>query len=306
MGLKDLYNNKPWFGKANTQIPGWASVSNLLGNLRPGFAFGFTGNLGAFREGGFRGTPFNTTMKDLGNGVSRRAWDPQLSIGGILSSGYGAVGGALAGAGIGAVTSSFIEGGNPVIGAGIGAGVGAVTMMAGPIMAGAAARGGWELIKRTPKILSGIGKAGISAARGIGSTINKGLAGMADIMVGAGSGSVLSTLNPVTRYGSALAGIASKMITKNPEVGWLGTIQKLDNGVLKYKKGVELSGLGKAALVGGFMFEGMKDAFREFERQKMGRRDNYVTGITPSINLPADGGASGDLVFALNTLRNGS
>lgn len=300
MAFRDIYNNNAWFGKESMQMPGLASASNFFGNLKPGLKFGFTGNLGSFNpaNGGMRGTPFNFKTKDLGDGVTKTAWNPQMSLGGMLSSGYGAVGGGIMGAGLGAAASSFVEGGNPIAGAAIGAGVGAAALFAAPVAVGLAARGGLGILKNTDKILAGIGSAGINLAKGAGKIINSGLRGVADSLIDS------SLTNPLTRYASAAGGIVSKLVTRNPEVPWVGQLTTNVNGSIKYQKGVELSGLGKALMVGGFLKTGIQDAYHEVINQQMGQKDNYMSSVTPRVPVP-DAGATGDLVFAMNANRRG-
>ena len=284
------------------QTPGIASVSNFAGNLKGGLAFGYTGNTEHLKptNGGFRGTPFNfSTNKETG----KTSWNPQLSIGGALSAGYGAVGGAVAGAGLGALASQFAPGGNMVAGAAIGAGVGAAGLALAPVAIGAAARGGVELMGKVPDMFGAIGGGVLKGLNGLGRAAGSVATYAANSLsfspkelsaLGFKSGAAASAANPLGRHVRAAQNLMGKFVKHVPN-GNPGTL--LPNH--------KFTGFGVAALGAGSLISGIKTAFNESMNAQMGQRDNYITQVSPQIRLADNAGATGDLVFALNNNRRG-
>ncbi len=71
--------------------------------------------------------------------------------------------------------------------------------------------------------------------------------------------------------------------------------------------GIKATGLGTTLAVGGSLASGVPDAAKKWNESRKGtNQDQQVTSIAPSIPAYANnGGATGDLVFALNNLRHG-
>lgn len=71
--------------------------------------------------------------------------------------------------------------------------------------------------------------------------------------------------------------------------------------------GLKATGLGTTLAVGGSLVSGVPDAAKQWNNSKKGtNQDSQVTSVAP--RTPAysnNGGATGDLVFALNNLRHG-
>lgn len=304
--FQSLYDKHAHFGKESMQVPGLASVSNFAGNLKGGFAFGYTGNAAHLNptSGGFRGTPFNFTKKTLEDGSTVTAWNPQLSVGGLASAGYGAIGGAAIGAGLGAVASQFVPGGNMVAGAAVGAGVGAAGLMLAPVAVGAAAKGAVSVLEKTPDIFAGVGKATTKAFGAIGKAAGSVANYAANSLsfsptelktLGFGAKSrIASAADPLGRYSRAASNIVGKFVKHSPGSN-PGTL--LPN----YK----FTGLGVAALGAGSLIKGVKGAYNTLMNDKIGQRDGYISSVTPQIRLADNAGATGDLVFALNNNRRG-
>lgn len=295
MAIPDL--GKPQWNK---QMPGLGSITNIGGNFKAAFMTGYTGSSyytdknGVTRnrfspiEGGFRGTLFNFN-KDKETGQAY--WNPGLSVGGTLSAGYGAVGGAATGAIGGAVLSNFLEGGNAIRGAVAGAAIGGAAIAATPFVAGAAARGAVNILKNSDKIFAGIGEGVINGASAIGAGVKN--AASATMKAGYFGGAA-SAANPITRHLGGLAGFASKMVKENKGFN--------DDGIIS---DYSLSGLGKAVVFGGALIKGVKDAAKTYMNDKRGQIDPYITTMSPQIRLVDNAGATGDLIFALNNNRRG-
>lgn len=304
--FQSIYDKNHWFGKEGMQIPGVASISNFAGNLKGRFAFGFTGDISHLNpvNGGFRGTPFNFSERTLDDGSKRVAWNPQLSVGGMLSAGYGAVGGAGLGAGIGAAASQFIPGGNIVAGAAIGAGVGAAGLALAPAAVGLAGRGALGLMSKAPDIYAGIGKAAWGALGGLGKAAGEAVKFAASSIESSPAGlkslgfsnlsRVGNAANPIGRHARAATNIMSNFVKHVPNAN-PGTL------LPDYK----FTGLGIAALGAGSLIKGAKDAYGIMMNDKIGQRDNYISQVSPQIRLMDNAGATGDLVFALNNNRRG-
>lgn len=291
------------------RMPVISSITDFAGNLKPGFMAGFTGSSmytdknGVERSrfsrsyGGLRGTAFNTSINKETGTIE---WNPQFSVGGTLSAGYGAVGGAISGAAIGAISSNFLEGGNMIQGAAAGAALGGAAIAAAPFALGITAKAAVTTLQNSDKIFAGIGSGAAKIAGTIGMTVkgavsNTARAAMIGNLEGKVAGNIAKdVLNPLDRHGKALLNIAGKMIKKNPG-------NNADGIISDYS----LSGFGKAMVIGGSLVKGAKDAFNTYMSSKVGQRDGYISSVTPQIRLADNAGATGDLVFALNNNRRG-
>lgn len=284
---------------SNMQMPGIASITNIGSNFKGAFMTGFTGSSKYTKDGtehsyfapnsgGFRGTIFNTKVDEE---TGKTYWDPQNSVGGILSAGYGVVGGGIAGAASGAVLSNFLEGGNIVRGAATGAVVGGAALVAAPFAIGAAARGTIGVLKNSDKILAGLGTGYANAAKTLGSVVRGGATAAMGAMT---KGGVAGVLNPVSRHIGAFTGIAGALVKRKDGANADGIISDYS-----------LSWLGKGVVAGGVIIKGAKDALNTYMNDKRGQIDPYISSTTPQIRLMDDAGASGDLVFALNNNRKG-
>lgn len=318
MGVfENIYNSASWFGKERMQMPGVASVGNAFGNLKGGFMFGLTGDASYYSptKGGFRGTPFNfkrfaNDAKDVGEHAGKLTWNPQFSLGGMMTAGYGAIGGAVSGAAIGAAGGALM-GANPVTTAIGGAAIGGVALAAAPVAAGLAARGAGAALAATPKAFAAVGDGMIKGTALLGKAANSllksasiGLSyGTAEAFkygrlaggLGGGLNAAAHTvLNPVSRGIGAIGTIAKAMVKKVP-----------DNGTGAFIKNYKFSGFGLSVMAAGSLLSGTKKAFNTFMEDKMGQRDGYISTSTPQIRLMDDAGATGDLVFALNNNRRG-
>lgn len=294
---ENQFNSHAHFGKQHNQMPGVASFGNAFGNIKGGFMAGFTGDFSHMSptKGGFRGTPFN--FKKFGDKIDdtlhagKTAWNPQLSVGGVLTAGYGAVGGALGGAAIGGLGSAVLGAGNPIVAAGVGAGVGAAAAVAAPIVIGGAARLGYEGLAAFPKFAAGVGSGMIKGASKLGKSAI-GLASNTNMLLNTGGARMFA--NPIARHGSAMLNFASKLVKP-----------VADNGTGAIIKGYKFSALGGTLLAAGSLASGAKDAYNYLMNDRMGQRDGRMYSATPTIRLMDDAGASGDLVFALNNNRRG-
>lgn len=298
--MEDKYNSTSWWGKQGIRMPGVASATDAFANMRNQFLTGFGSN--KRYEGELRGTPFNIQTKfdyidvpgENGETIKKKvslgkAWNPQLSVGGVLTAGGGLLGGAAAGAGIGALAGTFSESGAIAPVAIAGAAIGGVAAVSAPYIAGAAARAGWGAIKNSYKPLAALGGATINGAKSLGN-ITKGLAG-----------------SPLVKGISTSAiGWASKMVKMDQVSFGLGKSTGINAAGKEITlPGVKFSALGKATLIGSTIMGGMKQAASTYMNAHEGIRDNYVTAMSPRINLMDNAGATGDLVFAMNRNRRG-
>lgn len=70
--------------------------------------------------------------------------------------------------------------------------------------------------------------------------------------------------------------------------------------------GRKLNMAGKGVVVGSALFAGAKEAFNDFNSNRMGQRDGQITRATPRTpSYENNAGATGDLVFAMNRNRRG-
>lgn len=87
---------------------------------------------------------------------------------------------------------------------------------------------------------------------------------------------------------------------------------KLNTGLFKASDtsliGIKATGLGTAGLMAASTLSGVGDAGKKFNQDRQGYRDGQAQGHAPQQYTSAyqnNGGATGDLVFALNNLRHG-
>lgn len=217
------------------------------------------------------------------------------------------------GAALGAGLGSQMEGDMTGTGAAIGAAAGAVALPA----IGLATRGGYEIGKRAiPALGSAVMKAPAVGAAALRGGIN--LATHAPFAV-------------MPKIGQAAAGFSSMMVdwdnTKkgkaflesvkftNPisgakigaKAGWASgkTLPgKLIKGGIHSATGAVFN--GQTVLWGSSVIAGAAGAFNEMNRAHMGQMDGQITRPTPRVPYyENNGGATGDLVFALNANRRG-
>lgn len=294
------------------RLPIISSITDYGSNLKAGFMTGYTGSShyvdknGIERSrfnptnGGFRGTIFNRKEYTADDGTIKSKFSPQMSVGGTLSAGYGAVGGALAGSAFGAISSNFLEGGNMIHGAVGGAVLGGAAIAAAPFTLGVTAKAAVSALQNSDKLFAGIGTGAAKVAGAIGMTVrgavsNTARAAMIGNLEGKIAGNIVKdVLNPLDRHGKTLLNVAGKMIKKNPG-------NNADGIISDYS----LSGFGKALVIGGSLVKGAKDAFNTYMNSKIGQRDGYISSVSPQIQFTDNAGATGDLVFALNNNRRG-
>lgn len=137
------------------------------------------------------------------------------------------------------------------------------------------------------------------------------------VAVGAGIGAV-STAIPGGAAVIGTAGLlgASAISTGLEGLGKVGEkMIKMPNKKLSLDNldEVKLSKFGGVLLGGAALLGGIKEGFNYYEKSRMGANDGMLRTATPTVPIQRsqtpsyanNGGASGDLVFALNNLRNG-
>lgn len=204
--------------------------------------------------------------------------------------------------------------------------------------AGAGVLGGFG--KATIGTANGLGKATMSISREIGRGLSKDLTKTA-IAVGTGAavGGLLADADgnaPIGKTAAIGAGVGA-LSTAIPggatAVGLVGAgglalassgaeaLGAIGNKMIKMPKGpltldnlsdIKMTGLGKGLLGGAVLLGGVKDAYNYYEKSRMGVNDGMMRTATPTVPVQKqqpsynnNGGATGDLVFALNNLRNG-
>ncbi len=205
---------------------------------------------------------------------------------------YMAGAGALVGAGAGAVGYGSNER-NPGEGAVVGAGIGAASSVALPALA--------------------IGATGLGVGA-VGHATNLGASGTWRVM---SSSLPYKAAAGAASFGGAAAAVGG--------LNAANTISKIGSSMMKYVPGVEeikgpdgkITGaqrgrlrptaIGWGVLAAGAAISVGRSSLEASNQIRMGhQRDDYVTRATPRIPAYADNaGASGDLVFALNSNRQG-
>lgn len=168
------------------------------------------------------------------------------------------------------------------------------------------AKGAWWLGKN-------IGKAGLAGASLLGMGAIKG--GMQLSKWGYSSlNSTNPILNPVGTFLKASAKIGQKMVDYTPAERVYNTTRK---EVVNKPASLKLSKFGTGVVLGGSILAGASAALNKFEASRLGTMDTKATTSTPdytpqqysrtvaSSSPIDDGGATGDLVFALFKNRRG-
>jgi len=139
------------------------------------------------------------------------------------------------------------------------------------------------------------------AALGVAETAGAGIIGGAEI-AGAGIiGFTTKGVAPLAVYGAQ----------KYASIG-AGAVKGIDKLLLKDDLresnllGKKLNLAGKGLVYGSALMAGAKEAFNDFNSNRMGQRDGQITRATPRTPSYANNaGATGDLVFAMNRNRRG-
>lgn len=136
--------------------------------------------------------------------------------------------------------------------------------------------------------------------------------------VGAGVGLAASAI-PGASGVMAYAGItgAASLLGAAEGMSRLGSkfISMPENLSLSNTDQIKLTGIGKVATYGSALVGGLKDAAEYFKKSRSGVNDGLLRTATPVVPIQRsqsgqpsyanNGGATGDLVFALNNLRQG-
>lgn len=179
-------------------------------------------------------------------------------------------------------------------------------------MLGAAAKG---IFKTGAKETFGLAKMGagatITASKPIGSAV-----------IGAGKTAYRGGKSVAIETGAQLLdkgnwvqfGVSSGQVAQN--VGNMFASRskaKVINNIMTGRKefkdsALQLSGIGKAAIAGAYLYQGSKNAGTEYTAEKMGQIDEHKRTATPMFENsrpigPLSGGADGSLVFALHNNR---
>jgi len=156
---------------------------------------------------------------------------------------------------------------------------------AGIGITGAGLKAGYEVGKVGLNVAGKVGNAAIGAAEGAGTVLTKTL------------GSASHREGLARSYGALLGGIGEKFMKTDAQ------------GRLRMTK------FGFAAVAGAGMFDNSRDLYTKEKARRMGEIDNQKVTSTPRMTIPQyeftpkkrmgalDGGASGDLVFALRNNR---
>lgn len=204
------------------------------------------------------------------------------SVGGVATLG----GLGVAGAGVGAGYSAI---GNDPSSAVAGAAVGAAVGTAALPFAGAVAGLGYHVANNFDKI----GSASASVGKGL-LNLGRGTVGMLN--------STNPWRNPIGQMANMAQKAAGKLVSHEPST----KVWNASKGAMESKGGLKLTGWGKMAVGVTAVAEGAWKAKEAFETSRMGQMDANIVTATPRIpSYKDDGGASGDLVFALNANRRG-
>jgi hypothetical protein len=248
---------------------GLNSLKHAAQNIGGAIGMGYKAGIGQFSEIG----------KMLPNHIG--------SVGGLATLG----GAAVAGAGVGGWYGSVSNSGSSI---GEGAAAGAAIGVAALPAVGLAASLGYHVANNLEKIGSAAINSTVSLARGVG---------IAGVDVAASLDSTNRLMNPVGTYANKVGKMFDKLVTHTPGK----EVWNAEKGIMESKGGgLKLSGWGKAAVGIGAVAAGAYGAKEALETSHMGTMDGYVTTNTPRVpSYKDDGGASGDLVFALNANRRG-
>lgn len=221
----------------------------------------------------------------------------KIPVGKIAAVGTAAAVGGLIGAGSGDYIGGTLFGNSPGSNNLTGSTTGRLALGG----AGALVAGGVTALAANPNVtkklvtgtLEGIGAISIGAMETVGAA-SIGLAKGAGIFSAIAIPSTIKAAGEI--YGKPAANIMSKFVRP------ASAIDKHVNELMPYK----LTKLGTAALIGTGLVSSFKEGFDDFNRNRMGQMDNRIYRATPTIPSYANnGGATGDLVFALNKNRRG-
>lgn len=246
--------------------------------------------------------PLIASIGDIGKNtfnMARFGWNGTMSApAGIGIDGKWSVGGATSGlaraglgAGIGAAIGSMT--GTPE-GAATGAVVGGAAGWAAPAAVGAAARGIWEASGVVGQFGVDIGKAAIGLpSSGAGGAMGAGATVMANGAKSVGLGALTAGAG-ILAHSPLLNGVL------NP-----GNVMKDSMGASKFRD-LRFSGIGKA-YIGIGAAAGIANQAWDAEKQiKMGQIDPSIRRAAPRTpDYANNGGATGDLVFAMRQNRRG-
>lgn len=199
------------------------------------------------------------------------------------------------GAGVGSVAGSLLgantPGSNNISGSSLGAvGGGIAGTVAGAMIVNPRLVG-----KAGLAAIGGVGAAAIGTAEvvGAGAIAAAPYVGKAAAVAGSAVGAV--GISAATKYGSYGAGFAKSLVKPIAE----GSTRA---GLF----GHQLSGFGISMIAGAGLVSGTKEAFDSFNRNRMGQMDRNIYRAAPQTPSYANnGGATGDLVFAMNANRKG-
>jgi hypothetical protein len=148
-------------------------------------------------------------------------------------------------------------------------------------------------------ILGGIGSASGAALSGVWNASM----GVSDA-VGTAAYSAAGAAPVAAGYAGAVGARMAKHVGNS--------VGSISSRLLDYKDGkFSMTTLGKGIVGAGGLAYALKDTAESLEKSRMGTMDGQVTTATPTPVLnkkPSfqdNGSATGDLVFALNNLRNG-
>lgn len=194
---------------------------------------------------------------------------------------------------------------------GTGAAIGATVGIASPLLIKPAIAGAGMIGNGMVRAGSLGINAGSLAFQGMGKTIGAGakiVQSMGNVLMdGVASNDTAmgrfanKATNPIGRYASATKNVAKNLIKYTPETKvWSEAEKKL---VTSQEGKWSLTKTGSAIKSTALIASGFMSAKKAFEESRMGVTDDNVTKATPSYS--DNGGASGDLVFALNKNRRG-
>jgi hypothetical protein len=228
----------------------------------------------------------NLNMMKFGwNGtMSAPAWK---SVGGATSGLARAGIGAGVGAAVGSMTGTQE-------GTAAGAVIGGAAGWAAPAAVGAAARGVWEASGVVGQFGADIGKSMLGMpASGAGGAMGAGAAAVTNGAKSLGLGAM-----------TAGAGI----IANSPLLNGIlnpGNVMKDSAGASKFRD-LKFSGIGKAYIGVGIAAGAANQAWDAEKKIKMGQIDPYIKRAAPKVpDFANNGGATGDLVFAMHQNRRG-
>lgn len=155
----------------------------------------------------------------------------------------------------------------------------------------------YDMDKRNP-VTGALNGATTVGAIGLGAAMLPGTLGtVGGAAVASGASSLVGgVVGAATGAAGAFAGIGSKMV--KVEDGWKPM------NLIDGEKRIKLSNLGKVTVGAMVGIGAIKDSYNALEKSRIGSHDGMVRKAAPSMPSYANnGGATGDLVFALHNLR---